>query len=446
MPLFIQKKLVPLLKKPWFPFLLLTLLMGALHCFLPVNQGDDVFFSEALGKKGLFAYLKFRYLRWTSRLLIETVLVTAARFPLLWRVLDVGFILLLAYSISRLIGGKRPALVRFLACAALLVYPFLHQGSAGWIATTVNYIWPSAALLFALIPCRDLLLENRRPSRALADASVAALLFACNAEQCCAVACGVLLIFNVLLLVQKKRRMLPVAQLLLSLASLLFILTVPGNASRTLQEAAHWFPSFPMLSLTDKLYMGFSNLSYYVFTMQNRLFFLLCLIELLLVFHKKRPLPCKLAGLYCTGFTLLMNLPRSVQAALGLVSPAQGLPSVQTVLSITPNLLLFLSLLCIALCALLLLCAADTSPRNLLLPMIYLAGIASAMMLVFSPTIYASGFRTLLLLDIGFMLLFVLLAEKSAQLIPLRKLWPLWLLVTFFAFQSYLHTFSSILA
>lgn len=37
---------------------------------------------------------------------------------------------------------------KWLVCAFMLLYPFSDMVSAGWIATTVNYLWPLLGLLY----------------------------------------------------------------------------------------------------------------------------------------------------------------------------------------------------------------------------------------------------------------------------------------------------------
>ena len=129
-----------------FPFLLAAAVGILYHIKICPMTGDDVFFSQALLEKDWWSYLVERYETWTSRFVIEGLLVLIVRYPLLWKLLDAVLFATLPLLLARIFGGGR--LMNWCAAGAMLLYPFHDMGSAGWITTTINYFLPVWGLLF----------------------------------------------------------------------------------------------------------------------------------------------------------------------------------------------------------------------------------------------------------------------------------------------------------
>lgn len=72
------------------PFFIVAFVGIIYHLRIRPMAGDDVFFSQATSELGLWNYLILRYETWTSRFVIEFLLVEIIKYPLLWRLIDLA--------------------------------------------------------------------------------------------------------------------------------------------------------------------------------------------------------------------------------------------------------------------------------------------------------------------------------------------------------------------
>lgn len=89
------------------PYLVFFGLILIRHCFIDANFGDDLWFSTVLNDKTLGTYLHWRYTTWSSRLIVEMILIFFAEKNIwLWRIADSLVFLLLMYSLSEVFIEK----------------------------------------------------------------------------------------------------------------------------------------------------------------------------------------------------------------------------------------------------------------------------------------------------------------------------------------------------
>ena len=72
------------------PFFIVAFVGIIYHLRIRPMAGDDVFFSQATSELGLWNYLIQRYETWTSRFVIEFLLVWIIKYPILWRLIDLA--------------------------------------------------------------------------------------------------------------------------------------------------------------------------------------------------------------------------------------------------------------------------------------------------------------------------------------------------------------------
>ena len=123
--------------------------------FITPNRYDDKVFLESVTGKSVWEYVGTRYYDWSSRVMIEFMLCSVLKISkYLWIFIEALMVALAGYSISKLFvknnENKKENIIMLVAM--ILLYPIMQMNSAGWAATTVNYMWPMAAVLFALIP------------------------------------------------------------------------------------------------------------------------------------------------------------------------------------------------------------------------------------------------------------------------------------------------------
>jgi len=245
------------------------LILLFLHGFLETGWGDDATFAGSGVPLGEF--LAERYKTWTSRLAIEAgVKLLAAAPDLIWKALNILIILLLVWIVADLFGigkmGPGSAKLQAEALFFLLLWslPARSLCDAGWIATTMNYLWPLTLGLVAMRPIKHWSAGEKCPAW---EYLACPLCMACaaNVEQGAAVLLGACLLFGAYM--ARKGKKIPAfyfVLLFLALASVAFILTTPGNAYRFQVEMNQWFPGFDELGLSEKLLMGFiDSVNYY---------------------------------------------------------------------------------------------------------------------------------------------------------------------------------------
>ena len=113
--------------------------------------GDALVFAKMDGN--IFEELAGRYDHTTSRVILEFILIMIlTHFPMLWNLINIGMIMLLDYSLNKILNENNHMFIRCVIAIFILLYTYLDMASAGWSATTVNYLWTLSLGVFALIP------------------------------------------------------------------------------------------------------------------------------------------------------------------------------------------------------------------------------------------------------------------------------------------------------
>ena len=121
-----------------------SLVLLLYHKYMNLTLPDD--YSYVLREHNIFAWLIERYNTWSSRVGVEFVLAFAAYNQIAFIVMDMIVNVAIMYLIIRLLDIKRLS-EKWLVLALLLMYNIHDMSSAGWVATMVNYMWVVAALL-----------------------------------------------------------------------------------------------------------------------------------------------------------------------------------------------------------------------------------------------------------------------------------------------------------
>lgn len=376
--------------------------MLALHAAMPVGLGDDPMYRDMLNRMSLWQFLTEHYATWSARSLVEAVLCTVAALPpAVWRVADALLVALCAFLAARTAGLERSPCGAAMAVLCFLCYDWTALSTAGWMCTTLVFVWPLAAALAAAQPLVQLA-RGAAPGRALCAASLLLLAYAANMEQALVVYTGCLA--GVLLWHAAARRRVHWvvwAQLAVCAANALYAATCPGTAARIAGETTSWFTDFGMRTIWQNAELGISNAMYHVLYQKNILFFVFCVVLALAVAARHRAWCVRLFGV----------LPAVAVAVLGVGGPLakklvpslsffanvftkDGYLNLLTVYS--PKYWLAFLLLCavLAACVLNLYLALGHTRAAFGAMLLFCAGFASYAMLGFSPTVMVSGQRT----------------------------------------------------
>lgn len=272
----LRMRLSRITRKEYLPLWIFAAVQIVFHLLMREPEGSDAFwfFRHQLDAYSLKDYLLARYENWTSRLLIEGVLVYVSRSMTLWKVLDWAAWVFLAWGMIRLFPKEKRETAAWAVVGFLLIYPMKDLRTAGWIATGVNYTWTLSLCVFSLGGAAKALREEKEPLAMWALYALAAV-YAANMEQVSAILAAACLGAGVCCGIKKtKFRICGIVWILffISAAEMLFILRCPGNAARNAAEIADRLPGFASYGFLDKLNLGFMETMHHLVASGNLIF------------------------------------------------------------------------------------------------------------------------------------------------------------------------------
>lgn len=405
------------IKKEYLPLWIFALIQLVYHIWMTEPESSDAmwFFRNQLDAYSWKDYLTVRYHAWSSRLLIEGVLVWISRNIVLWKIVDWSFWVFLACALTGLFPKETPdgrnKTCRGTAAAVvvviLLMYPMWDLRTAGWIATSVNYVWPLAFGVFSLHGIVRIFYGEKTHPAMWILYGVAAV-FGANMEQMSAVLLTVNFCAIVFLVLSKgtsskDRRVLlsyagPAMGFVIAAASFVFIMTCPGNALRKNQEIINWMPDFGTYHLLDKVSMGFVDTMHHLISSGNLIFLCYLLLLAVLVYQKTSRTAWRATALFpviiTVGIvffgTMLSEKFPSFYQRMDAVNFIRG-NNYQVAANYIPTML-YLAVIGCVMISLVMVCEswAELSGQLILLAL----GLATRVVMGFTPTIYVSQERT----------------------------------------------------
>ncbi|MGL6198343.1 MAG: DUF6056 family protein [Lachnospiraceae bacterium] len=399
-----KKKRLNLLQNKYMPFIFLAGLMLILHIFVQYEI-DDLYFKSALEDTGFFDLLRNRYNTWTSRILIESVLFIVAGSPIIiFKLLNVLAVIVLTENLTRLISSDMNKRTSWTVVLLFLIYYFIEMSSAGWAATSINYLWPAAAGTFSLISFLKVI-RGEKIRRFEYPFYAAALIFAANQEQVAALLLGFGLVFTVFIAVRDKViKKFFVFYNVIALGEIIIAMQCPGNSNRAVANTEYWFPEYSSFGVLYKMFLGICNILNYLFNRVNIYIFILSLFLLVVILKKKIRIIQKAIAAVIVLFCFLTNLARGNLRAVLLPTFNKFIARVDLQHNTFSGLVSLIPIMvCCAVIAIIFLeiyWVYEKSMRTGLLMLMLCAGLASSFIIAFSPTVYASGYRIFLFLNL----------------------------------------------
>ena len=371
--------------------LLTALLITAFFWFTP-RINDDISNYNAPNLHNLSGIIHGDYLmffHWSSRILINFIMFVMTDLAPHWlfAIITGGLIFAILHLLTRLANPKREPVRQLLIISILLTFNFIILNTAGWIATTVTYLWPFGALAIGI-----LLYQQQTKSKIIKALNylltLICFLFAFNNEQL-AIA-GLLLLPAIKL--PWKRYLLPGTAITINV---LLVIFSPGNHARKLAETKRWFPAFQHFNLIQKLDLGtLTTIQHYLFGLSLPLITLT--IVLVILNLKRHP--------------IISWLPLGLLIATNLLGTLTDDPKRWTTTITQPSIGKIMAIqymLAILLFALVIYLLPNLKARWWLTVAI-LVRVAMGM----SPTLYASASRTFAISD-GIIIMLSILISKQ---------------------------------
>ncbi len=420
--------------------ILLFVLELFLNIFITPNTYDDEWFitqiTDELNQEtgeiiehNIPDFVKDRYTSWSSRVIIEFVLCFSLKTSkYLWILIQGLMAVLVCYSLSKLFVKENKDKNNFMLMAMVLIYPYYTMHQTGWASTSINYLWPLATGLFALIPIRKIW-EGEKIKWWQYPLYMMALIFAANQEQSGALILGFYLVFTVLMLFRKdkKVRVFMFVQTILAILSIVFILTCPGNSIRQIEEL-YRFKGYEMLSFIEKFVLGITSTFGNIISKQNPSYILLTSLIVLYVFlNYKEKLYRIVACIPLISVLLLGPFMQVLDGIFPYLSVFEELVTKHDVLLTVENcnniyntfpiIFAFGNFICIVMSLLLIF----KNLKNNVAILIFLAGLASRIVIAFSPTVFVSKTRTMIFFDFSMIAISYIIWEKLSDKIENEK-------------------------
>lgn len=395
--------------------------MFLLHLGLTPAQ-DDLEFAKVLDQYNIFNWIfKIRYLEWSSRLFIEFLLVVISRLPtIVWRLLDTIIFTLITYMTSLIFNKKKDIRNDYIIILLYLIYPINHIISAGPIATTLNYLWPLLGLLYVLY----IVIEEETRTIKLYEKILLlfAYLISSSHEQTCLLGCSFIFLILVKRYINNKKdftknNILSLVVFVLFVIYGVVIITCPGNSLRYNQSATrYWNGSWQEFGILEKLYLGIIILGEVM--IENKMMIGLFGLVLFLDSKRNKSIIIRFLGdiqfFYILVFFVFNDLLYPIFPYLETFKSVvfdheiikNGFSSFISISNIIP----VCSIIIFFLMVLILLFQIFDNYKAFL---ILLAGILSGVIIGFSPTVYASNYRTLLFFMISLLIIIYLVTVKN---------------------------------
>lgn len=391
-------------KTYYYIFITASILILLSQFIFPSLLADDNYYKMVVANQyhnNLLAFLKFHYDFWSSRLIIEAVLSILVKYFWLWRILNSLIIVSLIAILNAYFNPAKNKTFLLFSILLLLLIPSQQLYETGWVATTLNYLWPVTFCLYGFYPIFKKLKDQRTLHLYDYLLTTPLLLFALNQEQVNICYFSFLLCTIVYIFVVHQKVFLLIPQLLISSLQLIFTFTTPGNTKRTAIEAANRFPDFIHYSLFHKIDLGFTAVGRMLFIENDFLITIFLIILVIMVFSKTNKISWRCLSLIPVSFNLLfiffsspnnktifnLLVPRFLSKITNTGTGAKLLSPLTWI----PDFCFLISILAIVLS--LFIIYRDIS-QKILFSIIFIMGILSKFIMGFSPTVWASGNRT----------------------------------------------------
>jgi len=386
-------------------YLLTTLFLGALYFSIliyihEIATGD---YNDFIKIPIDLTWGIHRWFEWSSRFFIEYAVVIFSKNLLIWKVFTVIFGSLLFWSLGRLMRNSKVWQSVLLFCLFLMTNVYL-LASAGIFATTINYMWPMTCFTLA-IALTIYPLKNSRANLFSKILIIPIFIYAICSEQLAFI--GVML--GIFYIVYKKFNNERVSKLTwtliaLSLLGIVNVLISPGNQVRVGKEVLSWWPGYYDLTIFDKVITG-------IVATGSRLLLAPELISLLLILFivvlalRNRNTRALYTILPIAVITILFFFPQVSSGEKTFIALPNYWTELRTLaINFSSNkpldnhvisiLITYFAGFFISVIASLFALYGKTK-KTLIMTAVFVSGLGSALLVSFSPTIFASSTRTL---------------------------------------------------
>lgn len=368
-------------------------------CFMFVQHyplvyvGDDLIMGPGVDTYTLWENFLWHW-DYNGRIFTDVFANIWYRMPMMiWKIFDTGIFTIIAFLISRIFTKNRVKNVA-LVCILMLLFPFNYMESAGYIATTGNYLYPMFCVLMILFHL-TYVREERKLSKWVYLSTALSILYATNHDQTGIALVAGLLMYFIYLKVTKddNKTLIKHVGTIFTISTISYVLNflIPGHLNRmkdVTEEMDAWAPQYADWTFIDKVYHGYSTTVANLFFNDVKLFILFTVLIFLLGLKQKNLL-LKITGFLPMGLALIDDYARRFVVYFDFSYSMPDL--VPPGLDFFPTFATIVALVCIFYT----IWNSDISmQRKWYLTMMLVLAAGTREMMGFSFTLYASSFRT----------------------------------------------------
>lgn len=436
-----MKKIIDNVKKNRKHCIIVFYLIGIVLLGVIMRPGlaDDAVSKELTAGYSVVEWVVYRYNVWSARFLQEATGYYMIWHPLLWKLLNSLILFFMPFIIADILDFKEDEIIYCIF--GVMLYPITDMASAGWICTSITYLWP---VFFAIINCSLLCKYLKDVKLTLFQYILffSTLILACNHELLAAFMLS-LIVYNLISVFLQKKHMskLLIISMVVIICNIIFILLSPGNQSRKVAETSAWFPNFNNLTVFHKLYLGIIRVYTVLVEERNSIFLVFCIVLAISVFVFSNKTFERLIGSLPL---ILIFVFSSLFSYYRVGSPIKiELRKMETYI---PAILGGVFLVSIMLALYLVFRDCGGYITGIVITVLCI-GIATTGVMGFTPTIYASGERTSIFMLFSFIFIILLMIKRllKSEKISVINLYYINTFITCMTVILYISNFLSVL-
>lgn len=374
-----------------------------------VGSDDTIFQTQILPYSTVVEWVQYRYFNWSGRVFSEGFVYLLSPAPfIIWQILNVvaytigSFFLFLYY---RLFSASRSIKKDYLMAAVALCIPYLmHKAvladGAIWMTGSIVYFWTTVLGMIALYPITYYLIRQKMPHLGITVLGlIIAIIAAIAQEQVGALLLGLTFVCTLYIYINRIRQKswkvpyYPLIFLTVITGAFLVGFLAPGNTVRLDLELVRWLPDFYDVPLLDRIHYSYR---WMLDALINHAGLLLSVswVSMGLLFMSKAKR------------TFLDYLLAGILIIMAIFTIAKGSEFVSYWFEFYAswkaqllNPIVALNIIPWGIGLLLTICAPlllyKRKPIGILLSILYLAAFAATAIMILSPTLYASAWRSL---------------------------------------------------
>ncbi len=343
------------------------------------------------------------YYTWASRVLVNfVVFIFTDNNPIYWAIFNGISMFVLIEALKILFADQHDDNTsNILIVCMVMLFPYWHLSSAGWMATVTTYFSPLAFGLLSLVPIKKIL-RDEKISWWEFVLYLLCLIYGANNEQVMVVILSCYLVaFGWNCMMKKSWNLYLTINMLASVASAIFTVTCPGNAARKVAEIKNWFPAYEQMNIIDKAELGYETVAQWLVFGNNIFFEAICLLLFILVWKKYSDsiirwiaaIPVFITIAFGPAMSLIAGIYPQINS-LGAAIPYWGLVNSQNRGGLGPYFEFLVMTLCLVIVLVNIFLLCKNLEQLVITLTLVVSGFLSRVAMGISPTIYASGIRT----------------------------------------------------